>query len=309
MTRIAKSVSELVGGTPLLEVSRIERLFSLKTRVLVKLEYLNPAGSVKDRAALSMIEDAEEKALLREGSVIIEPTSGNTGIGLASIGASRGYRVILTMPETMSVERQNILKAYGAEVVLTDGKKGMAGAIEKAEELAKEIPGSIIASQFTNPANTAAHFHTTGPEIYRDTGGSVDLFIAGVGTGGTISGVGGYLKKMNPSIRIVALEPADSPLLSEGRSGAHALQGIGANFVPEILDRTIYDEIYLCSQEEALDGAKLLAKNEGISVGISSGGAFSAALSYAKKPEYEGKTIVALLPDSGDRYYSTPLFA
>ncbi len=301
-------ISELIGKTPLLEVTNIEKELGLEARVLVKLEYLNPAGSVKDRVGKAMIEDAEEKGLLKEGSVIIEPTSGNTGIGLAAIAASKGYRMILTMPETMSVERRNILKAYGAEIVLTEGAKGMAGAVAKAEELAKEIEGGFIPGQFVNPANPAVHRATTGPEIWEDTDGIVDIFISGVGTGGTVTGVGEYLLSQNPNVKIVALEPADSPLLSEGKAGPHKIQGIGANFIPDVLNRGVFDEVYKATSDEAFAAAKLLAKKEGISVGISSGAALSAAIEYAKKPENKGKTIVALLPDSGDRYYSTPLF-
>ena len=308
MAKIYKGASELIGNTPLVEITNIEKELGLKATVLVKLEYFNPAGSVKDRIAKAMIEDAEEKGLLKEGSVIIEPTSGNTGIGLAAIAASKGYRAILTMPETMSVERRNILKAYGAEIVLTPGSAGMKGAIAKAEELAKEIPGGFIPGQFVNPANPAIHRATTGPEIWRDTDGAVDIFIAGVGTGGTLTGVGEYLKSQKPAVKIVALEPEDSPVLSEGRAGAHKIQGIGAGFVPAVLNTKVYDEVYKASGAEAFAAAKLLAKKEGISVGISSGASLSAALEYAKKPENAGKTIVALLPDSGDRYYSTPLF-
>ena len=308
MAKIYKGVSELIGKTPLLEVTNIEKELGLEARVLVKLEYLNPAGSVKDRVGKAMIEDAEEKGLLKEGSVIIEPTSGNTGIGLAAIAASKGYRMILTMPETMSVERRNILKAYGAEIVLTEGPKGMQGAVEKAEELAKEIEGGFIPGQFVNPANPAIHRATTGPEIWEDTDGQVDIFISGVGTGGTVTGVGEYLISQNPEVRIVALEPADSPLLSEGHAGPHKIQGIGANFVPAVLNKGVYNEVYRTTSDEAYAAAKLLAKKEGISVGISSGAALSAAIEYAKMPENKGKTIVALLPDSGDRYYSTPLF-
>jgi len=308
MANIYKSASELIGNTPLVEVTNIEKELGLEAKVLVKLEYFNPAGSVKDRVALAMIEDAEERGLLKEGSVIIEPTSGNTGIGLAAIAAAKGYRAILTMPETMSVERRNILKAYGAEIVLTEGSKGMKGAIAKAEELAAEIDGGFIPGQFVNPANSAAHRKTTGPEIWKDTDGNVDIFIAGVGTGGTITGVGEYLKSQNPNVKVVALEPKDSPVLSEGRAGAHKIQGIGAGFVPDVLNTKVYDEIYTAAAEDAFAAAKLLAKKEGISVGISSGAALHGAIEYAKKPENKGKTIVALLPDSGDRYYSTPLF-
>ncbi len=308
MANIYNGAVELIGNTPLVEVTNIEKALDLKATVLVKLEYFNPAGSVKDRIAKAMIEDAEEKGLLKEGSVIIEPTSGNTGIGLASIAAAKGYRIILTMPETMSVERRNILKAYGAEIVLTEGAKGMKGAIAKADELAAEIPGGFIPGQFVNPANPAVHKATTGPEIWRDTDGKVDIFIAGVGTGGTVTGTGEYLKEQNPAIKVVALEPEDSPVLSEGRAGAHKIQGIGAGFVPEVLNTAVYDEVYKSSAEEAFAAAKLLAKSEGISVGISSGAALSGAIALAKRPENAGKVIVALLPDSGDRYYSTPLF-
>ncbi|MCI8560541.1 MAG: cysteine synthase A [Dorea sp.] len=298
----------LIGNTPLVEVVNIEKELELQAKVLIKLEYFNPAGSVKDRVAKAMIEDAEEKGLLKEGSVIIEPTSGNTGIGLASIAAAKGYSLILTMPDTMSVERRNILKAYGAKLILTEGAKGMEGAIARAEELSKEIPGSFIPGQFVNPANPAVHRATTGPEIWKDTDGKVDIFIAGVGTGGTITGIGEYLKEMNPAVRIVALEPSDSPVLSEGRAGAHKLQGIGAGFVPEVLNTSVYDEIFKAGHEEAFAAAKLLAKREGILVGISSGAALYGAIELAKRSENRGKTIVALLPDTGDRYYSTPLF-
>lgn len=308
MSGYAKGTLGLIGNTPLVEVANIEKELGLEATVLVKLEYFNPAGSVKDRVAKAMIEDAEEKGLLKEGSVIIEPTSGNTGIGLAAIAAAKGYRIILTMPETMSVERRNILKAYGAELVLTEGSRGMAGAIEKAEELAKEIPGGFIPGQFVNPANPTVHRATTGPEIWRDTDGKVDLFIAGVGTGGTITGVGEYLKEQNPAVRVVALEPADSPVLSGGKAGAHKIQGIGAGFVPEVLHTDVYDEIFRADSGDAFAAAKLLAKKEGILVGISSGAALHGAIELAKRPENKGKVIVALLPDTADRYYSTPLF-
>ena len=308
MSKIYNGALELVGNTPLVEVKNIEEELGLEARILVKLEYFNPAGSVKDRIAKAMIEDAEEKGLLKEGSVIIEPTSGNTGIGLASIAAVKGYRIILTMPETMSVERRNILKAYGAEIVLTEGAKGMKGAIEKADELAKEIPGSYIPGQFVNPANPEVHRKTTGPEIWKDTDGEVDLFIAGVGTGGTLTGVGEYLKSQNQDVKIVALEPASSPVLSTGKGGPHKIQGIGAGFVPDVLNTTVYDEIFTVENDDAFATGKLLAKKEGILVGISSGAALYGAIELAKRPENKGKTIVALLPDTGDRYYSTPLF-
>ena len=308
MAKVYKGTLDLIGNTPLVEVVNVEKELGLKATVLVKLEYFNPAGSVKDRIAKAMIEDAEKRGALKPGSVIIEPTSGNTGIGLASIAAGKGYRIILTMPETMSVERRNILKAYGAEIVLTEGAKGMKGAIQKAEELAAEIPGSFIPGQFVNKANPAAHRAATGPEIWRDTDGQVDIFVAGVGTGGTLTGVGEYLKSQKPDVRIVAMEPASSPVLSEGRAGAHKIQGIGAGFVPDVLNTQVYDEIVTVENDDAFATAKLLAKKEGVLVGISSGAALYAAIQLAKRPENEGKTIVALLPDSGDRYYSTPLF-
>lgn len=305
---VFSSVLDMVGGTPLLEAGNLERDLGLKAKILMKLEYLNPAGSVKDRIARAMILDAREKGLLKEGATLIEPTSGNTGIGLASMAASLGYRLILTMPETMSVERRNILKAYGAEIVLTDGARGMTGAIEKAKELAQEIPDSFIPGQFENPVNPKAHIEMTGPEIWEDTQGQVDIFVAGVGTGGTITGVGTYLKEKNPNVKIVAMEPSDSPVLSGGKPGPHKLQGIGAGFIPDTLDTEIYDEILTIGSEEAFSGARQIAQKEGVLVGISSGAAFAAAVKLAKRPENEGKTIVVLLPDSGDRYYSTPLF-
>ena len=308
MSRIYKGSLGLIGNTPLVEVTNLEKEEGLKARLLVKLEYLNPAGSVKDRIAKAMIEDAEQKGLLKPGSVIIEPTSGNTGIGLASIAAAKGYRIILTMPETMSIERRNMLKAYGAELVLTDGTKGMKGAIAKAEELAAEIPGSFIPGQFVNPANPKVHRETTGPEIWRDTDGEVDYFVAGVGTGGTLTGTGEYLKSQKPEVKVVAVEPKSSPVLSEGHGGPHKIQGIGAGFIPEVLNTKIYDEIIPVENDDAFAEAKKLAKKEGILVGISSGAALHAGLELAKRPENAGKTIVVLLPDSGDRYYSTPLF-
>ena len=309
MANIYKGTLGLIGNTPLVEVTNLEKELGLEARLLVKLEYLNPAGSVKDRIAKAMIEDAEAKGLLKEGSVIIEPTSGNTGIGLAAIAAAKGYRIILTMPETMSVERRNILKAYGAELVLTEGSKGMKGAIAKAEELSKELPNSFIPGQFVNPANPAIHKATTGPEIWRDTDGEVDIFIAGVGTGGTVTGTGEYLKEQKPAVKVVAVEPADSPVLSEGRAGGHKIQGIGAGFVPDVLNTKVYDQVFPVKNEDAFAAAKLLAKKEGISVGISSGAALHAGIELAKLSANKGKTIVALLPDSGDRYYSTALFS
>lgn len=308
MANIYKNTLELIGNTPLVEVANIEKELGLEARVLVKLEYLNPAGSVKDRIAKAMVEDAEKKGILKEGSVIIEPTSGNTGIGLASIAAVKGYRMILTMPETMSVERRNILKAYGAEVVLTEGSQGMKGAIAKANELAKEIPNSFIPGQFVNAANPAAHRATTGPEIWNDTDGEVDIFVAGVGTGGTLTGVGEYLKSQKADVKVVAIEPATSPVLSEGKAGAHKIQGIGAGFVPDVLNTKVYDEIITIENDDAFATSKQFGKSEGILVGISSGAALKGAIELAKRPENKGKTIVALLPDSGDRYYSTPLF-
>ena len=308
MGKLYKGALDLVGNTPLVEAVNVEKELGLKATLALKLEYFNPAGSVKDRVGKALIEDAEEKGLLKEGSVIIEPTSGNTGIGLASIAAVKGYRIILTMPETMSVERRNILKAYGAEIVLTDGTKGMSGAIAKAEELAKEIPNSFIPGQFVNPANPAIHRATTGPEIWADTDGKVDIFVAGVGTGGTVTGVGEYLKSQNPNVKIVAVEPATSPVLSTGKGGPHKIQGIGAGFVPKVLNTGVYDEIITVENEDAFTASKFLTKKEGVLTGISSGAALHAAIELAKRPENEGKLIVALLPDSGDRYYSTALF-
>lgn len=308
MAQIYNNILQLIGRTPLVEAENLEKELGLQARILVKLEYLNPTGSVKDRAAKSMIEDAENRGILKEGAVIIEPTSGNTGIGLAAIAAVKGYRMILTMPDTMSVERRNILKAYGAEIVLTPGAEGMSGAIKKARELASEIPDSFIPGQFENPASAAAHRVSTGPEIWKDTDGQVDVFVAGVGTGGTLTGVGEYLKEQKPEVKIVAVEPADSPVLSKGTSGPHKLQGIGAGFVPEVLNTEIYDEIIPVESDDAFAAGKLLAKKEGILTGITSGAALWAAVELARRPENRGKTIVALLPDSGDRYYSTPLF-
>ena len=309
MSNIYRKVTDLIGNTPLLELVNYEKANDLEATVLAKLEYFNPAGSVKDRIAKAMIDDAEERGILKEGAVIIEPTSGNTGIGLASVASARGYRIIITMPETMSIERRNLLKAYGAELVLTDGSKGMTGAIEKAQELSEQIESSFIPSQFTNPANPAYHKVTTGPEIWRDTDGKVDIFVAGVGTGGTVSGVGEYLKSQNPNIKIVAVEPASSPVLSEGKAGAHKIQGIGAGFVPETLNIKIYDEVIKVENEDAFKTGKAIARNEGILVGISSGAAVWAATELAKRAENKGKTIVALLPDTGERYLSTPMFS
>ena len=309
MSKIYTSADQLIGKTPLLELVHIEQAENLEAKVLGKLEYFNPAGSVKDRIAKAMIDDAEQKGLLKPGAVIIEPTSGNTGIGLASVAAARGYRIIIVMPETMSVERRQIMKAYGAELVLTEGARGMKGAIAKADELAKEIPGSFIPGQFVNPANPAVHKATTGPEIWADTDGKVDIFVAGVGTGGTVTGVGEYLKEQNPNVKVVAVEPASSPVLSKGVAGAHKIQGIGAGFVPSVLDTKVYDEIITVENEDAFAAGKLIGKKEGVLVGISSGAAVWAAIQLAKRPENKGKTIVALLPDTGDRYLSTPLFA
>ena len=309
MSKIFTSADQLIGKTPLLELVHIEKAQGLEAKVLGKLEYFNPAGSVKDRIAKAMIDDAEQKELLKPGSVIIEPTSGNTGIGLASVAAARGYRIIIVMPETMSVERRQLMKAYGAELVLTEGAKGMKGAIAKADELAKEIPNSFIPGQFVNPANPAVHKATTGPEIWEDTDGKVDIFVAGVGTGGTVTGVGEYLKSRNPHVKVVAVEPAASPVLSKGVSGSHKIQGIGAGFVPDVLDTKVYDEIIPVENDDAFATGKLIGKKEGVLVGISSGAAVWAAIQLAKRPENNGKTIVALLPDTGDRYLSTPLFA
>ena len=308
MAHIYTSADQLIGHTPLLELTHIEAILGLKARVLAKLEYLNPAGSVKDRVAKNMLDDAEAKGILKPDSVIIEPTSGNTGIGLCSVAAARGYKVIIVMPETMSAERRALMKAYGAQLVLTEGAKGMSGAIAKANELAKELPNAFVAGQFVNPANPAAHMATTGPEIWQDTDGDVDIFVAGVGTGGTITGVGKYLKSRRPAVRVVAVEPADSPVLSGGKAGPHALQGIGAGFVPDVLDTGVYDEVMTATKEDSFAAARMLAKREGVLAGISSGTALWAAMEQAKRPENEGKTIVVLLPDTGDRYLSTPLF-
>ena len=309
MSHIYTSADQLIGKTPLLELTHIEKEAAVQAKLLAKLEYFNPAGSVKDRIAKAMIDEAEQTGKLKPGSVIIEPTSGNTGIGLASVAAARGYRIIITMPETMSVERRQLMAAYGAELVLTEGAKGMAGAIAKAEELAKEIPDSFIPGQFVNPANPAAHYASTGPEIWADTDGKVDIFVAGVGTGGTVTGVGKYLKAQNPAVKVVAVEPADSPVLSQGKAGPHKIQGIGAGFVPDVLDTSVYDEIIPVESEDAFAAGRLMGRKEGVLVGISSGAALHAAMELAKRPENAGKTIVALLPDTGDRYLSTPLFA
>ena len=309
MAKIYRSVDELVGNTPLLELKHIEKEFGLQATLLAKLEYFNPAGSVKDRVARAMLDDAEARGVLKPGSVIIEPTSGNTGIGLASIAAARGYRIIIVMPETMSVERRKLMRAYGAELVLTEGAKGMKGAIAKADELAKEIPNSFIPGQFVNPANVAAHYNTTGPEIYRDTDGKVDFFVAGVGTGGTVTGTGRYLKEKIPGVKVVAVEPASSPVLSRGVAGAHKIQGIGAGFVPDILDTTVYDEIIPIENDDAFETGRIIGRREGVLVGISSGAAVCAAIQVAQRPESAGKTIVVLLPDTGDRYLSTEMFA
>lgn len=308
MSKIYTSMDQMIGRTPLLELCRIRQQLGLEARVLAKLEYLNPAGSVKDRAALSMIRDAEQKGLLKEGSVIVEPTSGNTGIGLAAVAAARGYRVVIVMPETMSLERRQLMRAYGAELVLTEGSKGMSGAVEKAQQLVQQIPGAFLAGQFTNPANPQAHFETTGPEIWQDTEGHVDVFVAGVGTGGTITGVGRYLKSQDPAVRIVGVEPAASPLLSKGTAGPHKIQGIGANFVPQVLDTAIYAELLAVTDQDAFAAGRLMARTEGVLVGISSGAALWAAVELAKRPENRGKTIVTLLPDTGDRYLSTGMF-
>ena len=309
MSKIYKSLTELIGGTPLLELTQFEKDYQLEATMLAKLEYFNPAGSVKDRVAKSILDDAEQSGKLKPGGTIIEPTSGNTGIGLAAVAAARGYKLIITMPETMSVERRMLMKAYGAELVLTDGKKGMSGAIEKADELHREIPGSLIAGQFTNPANPKAHFETTGPEIYEDTDGKVDVFVAGVGTGGTVSGVGKYLKSKNPDVKVVAVEPATSPVLTKGKSGAHGIQGIGAGFVPDTLDTSVYDEVIAVEDADAYKFSRAVTASDGLLVGISAGAAICAGVQLARRPENKGKTIVVLLPDSGERYLSTPLFA
>lgn len=309
MSKIYKCLTELIGGTPLLELTQFEKDYQLEATMLAKLEYFNPAGSVKDRVAKSILDDAEQSGKLKPGGTIIEPTSGNTGIGLAAVAAARGYKLIITMPETMSVERRMLMKAYGAELVLTDGKKGMSGAIEKADELHREIPGSLIAGQFTNPANPKAHFETTGPEIYEDTDGKVDIFVAGVGTGGTVSGVGKYLKSKKPDVKVVAVEPATSPVLTKGKSGAHGIQGIGAGFVPDTLDTSVYDEVIAVEDADAYKFSRAVTASDGLLVGISAGAAICAGVQLARRPENKGKTIVVLLPDSGERYLSTPLFA